>query len=171
MTGTGVRGGVFPTLLSLAVAGAGSTVAMVLGGEEQGAGLALVGTAALLMLAGRVAGDSPRLLLFHSVAERALDAAPLGAIAWAALPEEPRLAAVGVAALGVTYLAAYFRVRSQGLSFDAPVALLSRPIPLLLLATGLLVGELYVAMWGVAVFGTLVLLWEIQGLGRTRVRR
>ncbi|HEV8682186.1 MAG TPA: hypothetical protein VGS09_05330 [Actinomycetota bacterium] len=185
MSGVPVRSGVFFFLLAVALAGAGTTATVQFLAEARGPvdveacgamrclppalGVALAGGA--LVAATAWAGGSPRLLLLHAIAERFAEAVVLGAIAWVALPGEPRIAAAAITGLGASYLAVYLRVRSQGLGFRVNVPALFEAAPLFLVALGLLAGQVEVSLWAVALLSAAVLALEIVELGRQREPR
>jgi hypothetical protein len=169
-TGPG-RPGAFLFLLAVALAGAGAATAFVLAEEplEAGAAIAVAGLA--LVGARWRAPRSPRLLLVEAVVERVAEAALLGAIAWMALPGEPRLAGAAIAALGVSYLRAYLQLRSEGLGFEVTVPAWFRAAPSSFLALGLLTRTVEIFLWALVGFSTVVLALEAIQVGRQREPR
>jgi hypothetical protein len=171
MSGVSVRPGAFLLLLAVALAGAGSAAALVIVGEERGAGVTVAVAGGALLGAARRADRSPRFLLLEGVTERAVEAAVLGAIAWAALPDDSRLGAAAITALGASYTAAYFRVRAMGLGFRIGDAGVLRTAPPLMVAVGLVAGVVEISLWTVAVLSASILALEIVELGRRRGSR
>jgi hypothetical protein len=171
MRGTQLGRGAFLLLLAVAVAAASSAVALVLAGEGRIAGLPLAVAAGALFATRFGVGVSPRLVLLEAVTERALEAAVLGAIAWVALPEEAPLAVGATVALGVSYLAAYFRSRSLGLGFRVRDPALLRGMSPLIVAGGLLADDLAFAMWAVVALSAIDLGRHIAELSGQREPR
>ncbi|MGH2681732.1 MAG: hypothetical protein ACRDIX_00680 [Actinomycetota bacterium] len=171
MSGAPVHPGAFFLLLALTLVGAVPAAALLLAGEDRAAGAAAVAAGVALVAASTGAGGVPRFVLLHAVAERLIEAVILGAIAWVALPEQPRLAGAAVLALGASYLAAYLRVRSEGLGFRVTVPVALRAAPPFLVALGLLVGTVEVALWAVVLLSALVVAMAIAELGRQREPR
>ena len=171
MSGVPVRPGGFLLVLAVALAGAGSAAALVLAGESRAAGLAVALAGAALAAATRRATGQPRLLLLEAVSERLVEAAIFGAIAWVALPNEPRLASAAIIALGASYLAGYLRVRSLGLGFRVTEPGLFRAALLLLVAVGLLAGVVEITLWVGAALSASVLALEVVQVGRRREPR
>lgn len=166
-----MRRSAFLLLIAVAVAGAGSAAVLVLAGEVRAAGLALApGGAALIVSAGS-AGSSPRLVLLQASAERALEAVVLGAIAWAVLPEDAPIAIAAIFALGMSYLATYFRVRSSSLGFRVTETRMLSGGFLLLVATGLFAELVAFTLWSVAGLSTVILAYDVAGLARQREPR
>lgn len=151
------RSGGALSLLAVAVAAAALGAGLVLAGNARAAAAAAAAAGASLTWAGLRAARSGRrrLLLLDALAERLVDAALLGAVAWASLPGEPRVAGAAVAAFGGAYLAAYVRARGTALGFrlDAEIgrrvdpALWFRALRPQLLAAGLLLGRVEAALW------------------------
>lgn len=172
MSGVPVRPSVFFFLLPVALAWAGAATALILAGEALVAGTAVAAAAGFLAVARLRASRSARLFLVAAVAERVVEAAVLGAIAWTALPAEGRLAGAAVIALGTSYLAAYMRVRSIALGFRVSEPGLHRTgLALLLVAFGLVAGVVEVALWAVVALSAASLGLEIVGLARQQEGR
>ena len=171
MRGDQARLGTFFVLLAVTLAGAGVAAALVLAGQPFWAGAAVALTGLALVGARWRASPSPRFLLVEAVAERVVEAALLGAIAWVALPAEPRLGGAAIAALGVSYLRAYLQIRSEGLGFEVTVPAWFRAAPASFLALGLLMGAVEILVWGLVGFSTSVLILETIQVGRQREPR
>jgi hypothetical protein len=171
MSGAPVHPGAFFLLLALALVGVGAVAALVLAGEDRAAGAAVAAAGVALVAASTGAGGVPRFVLLHAVAERLIEAVVLGAIAWVALPGQPRLAGAAVFALGASYLVAYLRVRSEGLGFRVTVPVALRVAPPFLVALGLLGGTVEVALWAVVLLSGLVVTMALVELGRQREPR
>ena len=163
-----VRPGGFVVLLASALASAGITTAFVLAGDTLRAGVAAVLSGLALMGARWRLPRWPRLALVEAVAERVVEAAILGAIAWMALPAEPRLAGAAILALGGSYLVAYVRVRAAGLEFGVSDVPWFRPVFWLAVAGGLLAGWAEVGLWGAAALSAVALAVELAELGARR---
>jgi hypothetical protein len=162
------RPGVFFLLLTVAVAGVGSAAALFLAGEVRGAGLALAPAGAALIVTSGSADVSPRLVLLQAVTERALEAAVFGVIAWTALPEDAPIAVAAMVALGVSYLATYFRVRSLGLGFRVTETGMGQGTFLLLVAAGLFADLVAFTLWVVAALSAVTLAYDVAVLTRQR---
>jgi hypothetical protein len=171
MSGDRARSGTFFLLLAVALAGAGAATAFVLSAEQPEAGAAIAVAGVAFVGARWRAPRSPRLLLVEAVAERVVEAALLGAIAWTALPGEPRLAGAAITALGVSYLRAYLQLRSQGLGFEVTVPAWFPAAPSWFLALGLLTGRVEMLLWALVGFSTVVLILEAIQVGRQREPR
>jgi hypothetical protein len=171
MSGVPVGPGPFFLLLAVTVAGAGVAAAMVLAREPLGAGAAVALTGLAFVGARSRAPRSPRFLLVEAVAERVVEASLLGAIAWVALPAQPRLGGAAIAALGVSYLRAYLQIRSEGLGFEVSVPAWFRAASASFLALGLLTGAVEIFLWGLVGFSTFVLTLEAIQVGRQREPR
>jgi hypothetical protein len=171
MSGDLARSGTFFLLLALALAAAGFVVAFVLAEEPLGAAAAVVAAGGLPEAARLPASRSPRLLLVESVAERVVEVTFLGAIAWVALPAEPRLAGAAITALGVSYLRAYLQLRSEGLGFEVTVPAWVRLAPSSFAALGLVTGTVEIFLWTVVGFSAVVLSLEARQVERQRDAR
>jgi hypothetical protein len=171
MSGGRARSGTFFLLLAVPLAAAAAAAAFILAGEPLGAGASVAAAGGFLEAPRLPASRSPRLLLVQAVAERVVEAVLFGAIAWEALPAEPRLAGAAITALGVSYLRAYLQVRSEGLGFEVTLPAWFRAAPLSFLALGLLTGAVEVFLWALVGFSTVVLTLEAIQVGRQREPR
>ncbi len=142
-------------MLSLAggaLAASAGASALILVGRGPLAAVPVAVAGACLIPAGRWARGSRvlRLIFADSVAERTVDAILLGSVAWAQLPEQPRVAAAALVALVAGYLASYLRARAVGLGFHLQESVVDRSVHLGALALGLATGYLEVALWAAA---------------------
>jgi hypothetical protein len=169
MSGTPIRPGAFFFLVTVALVGAGAATALVLAGEPLVAGAALALAVGFLTVARTRAPRSRRLVLVEATAERVVEAALLGAIAWTAVPEQPVLVAATIAALGASYLAAYLHVRAVGLGFRLGEAVWLRGTAMLAVAAGLVLGWVQVGLWTVVVLSAIVLVRETTAVARQKV--
>lgn len=122
-----------------AAAGLGSAWGILAGDLRLGGGVAAVAGAALV--AGRALSDGDvRARLFVSLADRLVDGAMLGAVAWWAREREPAAAAGALLALATSALAAYVRARGGALGYGVPESLGVRAVQVAWLAVALLAG-------------------------------
>lgn len=171
MSGLPLRPGAFFPLVAVSLAGAGVAAWLVLMDEPVGAAVAVVVAGGAVAAAHSGTRGAPRLELLAGVTERVVDAVVLGAIAWVAVPGRIGLATAAMSALGTSYLAAYLRVRAEGLGFrlsDLPLIRAARPI---LIAVGLLAGLVEAALWTVTAVSVIVVAMEVAQLGRQRAPR
>lgn len=127
--------------------GALVATALVASGSFRTAGAVLVVAAAGAPAAERI--TRTRLSAFAaSVADRVGDAAVLGALAWQARGA-PRVAALSVAAIGLSFLVAYAKTRGESLGFTCAGSAGERAALRLLIGAGLLATrrELEAALW------------------------
>jgi|SRR5438067_13089823 len=112
------------------------------------AGAAAAGAAAALVFGAIRAQRTPdRLLWFlDSLVDRAFDGALLAAIAVAARHSDKPVSALAIAALGVSFVAAYERAKGQSLKYRVRDSLLMRAGRYVAIAAGLLIGGLLVAL-------------------------
>lgn len=102
-------------------------------------------------LAARGSGAARLVFADHAV-ERILEASLFGAVAWAAVPDEPWTAGAAITALVASYLASYMTAKAIGLGFEVHERLPYRSVRPLMAVVGLLVpGILDVALWAAAV--------------------
>ncbi|HEX9890581.1 MAG TPA: hypothetical protein VGB28_00780 [Actinomycetota bacterium] len=141
--------------LIAALSGAG----LVLGGRERLGGASAAAALVLLVVAGRAARRRAwsRFLFADSAVERLGDAALLAAVAWARLPEEPRVGAAALVALVASYLASYLRARSVGLGFDLEESTVDRAVLLGALSLGLVTGLVEAGLWASAGWSVVVI--------------
>jgi len=130
---------------------------------------AATGIAALtLLVAGWSARQmgAPRVRFVGSLLERAVDAAILGSLAWALLPTRPGVAAL--VALSGSYVAAYVRVKGEGLGFEVRAWALAWPLAMAALTVGLVAGAVEAGLWGAAAISIAAALarsLEVRGQG------
>jgi hypothetical protein len=106
------------------------------------------------------------------VAERAFDAAILGALAWATARTDPVAAAGALTALVMSYLASYLRAKATGLGFPLTGPSLVRPVRMALLSVAVLSpAALEGALWLVALVSLQAVVREALSVARQRERR
>lgn len=143
-----------PLLLAVALASAGAAAALVVAGRFLPAGVlgaVAVGASILAGVWARDAGE-PRLVFADHAVERLVEAALFGSAAWAAVPEEPWVAAAALSALVASYLASYLTAKATGLGFQVRERLPYRSVRPLLAVAGLLFPRMLgPALWAAAV--------------------
>jgi hypothetical protein len=161
-------------LLAVAVVAAAGTAALILSGLAVPAGVSAAIAGGALILAGvRVDEAAPtRLTFLDAVAERAVDAVILGAVAWASLPQEIGTAAAALAALVAGYLAFYLRAKATGLGFPIAEPPLARPARVAFVVAALfLPGVRGAALWVAAAISGQSMLREAATVARLRHER
>jgi CDP-diacylglycerol--glycerol-3-phosphate 3-phosphatidyltransferase len=103
------------------------------------------------MLDGTVARHSgkagPRGAFLDSVCDRVSDGALFVGTAWYVTDEDPHLAVLAAAVLGLSMLVTYERARAESLGFNARGGLMERAERLVLLAVGLLFDVVVPVLW------------------------
>ena len=159
-------------LLGLAVVGGVAAAALVLLGRPFPAGIVTAVAGGTLVLAGVRASGAPRLAFADAVAERAFDAAVLGALAWATARSDPIAAAAALTALVLSYLASYLRAKATGLGFPLTGPALVRPARMALLSAALLIPDAAEgAIWLVALVSLQAVVREAASVVRQREPR
>ena len=109
------------------------------------------------MLDGALARRTKRVTLFGSVLDSTLDRLSEGALLLGALAlfsSEGSL--VGVILIGIvlvfSMLVSYIRARAEALGIECLVGIFTRPERIIVLAVGLLINQLEIALWIIAVF-------------------
>jgi len=125
-------------------------------------GLAVIGVVATGVpdiLDGTVARHSgkagPRGAFFDSVVDRVSDAVLLGGVAWHLAGESAYLPMLAFAAVALSMLISYERAKAEGLGFTAKGGLMERAERLVLLAVGLALDLLVLALWVMIVLGAI----------------
>jgi len=160
-------------LLGLAVGGGIAAAALILLGRPLPAGVVTAVAGSALVLAGvRAAAGSPRLVFADAVAERAFDAAVLGALAWATARTDPVAVTGALTALVLSYLASYLRAKATGLGFPLAGPSFVRPVRVALLSVAVLsASALDGALWLVALVSLQAVVREAVSVARQRERR
>lgn len=160
------RASVVVLVLFLAVAGASLAAVLIVNEEPTLGGLATATAAITMLLGASWAWDTgaPRLLFADSAAERVVDALLLGAVAWAALPEEPRLGAAALVAMVASYLASYLRARAAGLGFRVEESMAERGSRTGLFALGLVLGWVEAGVWAWAALSCVAAVRRTRGV-------
>lgn len=150
-----VRPGTLLAVLLLSVLLAVAAAILILAGAPVPAGILVAVAAVPVAVAGPVAlrAGRPRLRFAASVMDRVVDAAILGALAWALLPGAPGAALAAVAALSAAFLAAYLRVKGAGLGFEMAAWPAAQPLRMAAVAVALLTPIRDPALWGAAAVG------------------
>ena len=133
---------------TLAVLAAGAAAWLVAAGERTGAGVAVLVAGAGLAMGGRFRGAGPRASFAGSLLGRAVETAPLAALAWTLLPSRAGVAAV--VALAVSFVVSYVHVKGTGLGFSAPEHPALLPLRMGAVAAGLLTGWVEAGLWASA---------------------
>ena len=143
-----------PWLIALSVAASAAAAWLVVVSRPVVGGAvaaAAVGASILAGLGARRAGEARLVFADHAV-ERVLEASLFGAVAWAAVPEEPWTAAAAVSALVASYLASYLSAKAIGLGFEIHERVPYRSARPLLAVVGLLFPRILdIALWAAAV--------------------
>lgn len=135
---------------------AGVTAVLVGQGRFGWAAAALIAASIPDVLDGAVAKATgtagPRGAFFDSVVDRVTDGVVLGGAAWwYAGTDEPRLALLPLAVLGLSMLVSYERARAEGLGFDARGGIMERAERLVALIVGLAFDILEPVLWAMVV--------------------
>lgn len=75
------------------------------------------------------------------------DSVILASVAWVARTDEPRLAALAIVALGLSYVAAYERARADALGFRTFESVGYRAARIALISIALIADQLTIALW------------------------
>ncbi|MGH2725005.1 MAG: hypothetical protein ACRDI0_12265 [Actinomycetota bacterium] len=160
-----------PVPLLAAVPLAGGATALALVDMPIAAGASVAATGGALVLSASWSRGSRRLTFADATMERLLDAAVLGAVAWAALPERPVIAAAALVALAASYLASYLRAKAVGLGFPVEDRPAVRGVRWGIVALGLLIPPaLAVALWASAGMSLAHLALEARAIARRELR-
>ena len=110
-------------------------------------------------LARRFGQASPRGALLDSTIDRVAEAVVfLGLLVYYVDPVSvPEVALINVALIG-SFMVSYLRARGEGLGVDCKVGIMTRPERVLVLAAGLLLGQVVIALWIIAVLASLTAL-------------
>jgi hypothetical protein len=146
------RPGAVLSTLAVAIAAAGAAVFLIAWDEHFGAGLAVAVSGSALALGDLRAREerAAKLSLSSSVAERMVDGAVFGALAWVLLPGSTRAGAAALVALSASYVASYVRAKAVGLGFEMEEPLLAQPLRLAAVALGLITGGVEAGLWAAA---------------------
>lgn len=155
--------GVGPTAVTLAAIPFSLAAAWALGTGRfllGGIGLALAGLCdSIDGELSRRTGKASRLGAFvDSTVDRFGEAAVLAGVAWYYMAREPRIALLAIGAMVLSLLVSYVRARAEGIGLECAVGLFERPVRVLVLLAGVLIGlgrYLPVAL-GVVALGSLV---------------
>lgn len=143
-----------PWLLGITIVASGAAAALVVVSRPVAGGVAAalaVGASFLAGLAAKRSGDA-RLVFADHAAERILEAALFGSIAWASVPDQRWTAAAALTALVASYLASYLSAKAIGLGFELRERLPYRSVRPLVAVLGLLIPAILdPTLWAAAV--------------------
>jgi len=136
------------------------TAGAVLSGSRWTSGPAAAAAGAAILLARRRAGRraASEALMESSFLDRAFDGGVLGTIAWVSRHAEPIAAVGALAALSLSFLAAYVRARGAALGYGVGESGLSAGLRYGLVAAGLWLDALSWTIWVAAAISALSLL-------------
>jgi CDP-diacylglycerol---glycerol-3-phosphate 3-phosphatidyltransferase len=110
---------------------------------------------------------SPFGAFFDSVSDRLSDALIFSALIWFFFGEGNELVAgVALAAYATAMLTSYLRAKADSLGFDAHVGIVERAERLIVLAAGLILGFVEIALWVLAVGGLVTALQRVVRVSR-----
>lgn len=139
-----------PLALVAALGGAAAGWMVVAGrGRLAGAAVLLAGACGVLATATAERRGSARGAFVADAAERVLDGAVLGTVAWTAIARLPGVAAAALAALGTGGVVAYVRARGRGLGYDVPLWPWYRAGRTAVIGAGLIAGDVGPWLWAV----------------------
>jgi CDP-diacylglycerol--glycerol-3-phosphate 3-phosphatidyltransferase len=115
-------------------------------------------------------GATPWGAFFDSVSDRVSDVALFGAALWV-VRGDAVLFTVALVALATAMLTSYIRAKAESLGWDATVGLLERPERVILLVTGIGLGLLPVALWVLAIGGSVTVAQRLRVVRRQAVAR
>lgn len=101
---------------------------------------------------------------YDSVSDRASDVVLFGAALWL-IRDSVVLFVVALVALGTALLTSYIRAKAESLGWQATVGLLERPERVIILIVGIGSGLVALALWALALGGTLTVgqrLWTVR---------
>ncbi len=101
---------------------------------------------------------------YDSVSDRASDVVLFGAALWL-VRDSVVLFVVALVALGTALLTSYIRAKAESLGWQATVGLLERPERVIILIVGIGAGLVALALWALALGGTLTVgqrLWTVR---------
>lgn len=141
---------VVPLLCVAATVAIGASTWLLLSRRPEPAGWAAAAAGAALVAGGvflRPSDRRGRVLL--SFGDRLFDGCVLGALAWAARTDDPRLAAGALVALAAGFLASYIRARGGSLGYGIEEGIVTPAIRYGLVSAGLIAGWTW-SVWAVA---------------------
>jgi CDP-diacylglycerol--glycerol-3-phosphate 3-phosphatidyltransferase len=166
------RNGVTPNMITTAgLAGAVVAAVLVARGEFLAGGIVMMAAAALDLLDGIVARASGRVTLFggvfDSLCDRLSEAAVLGGLLFRLASQGKREEVMlAFAAVVGSLLVSYLRARAEAAGLQLREGLFTRPERVIVLGVGLVVGQVRIALWILAVLANLTVLqrlWVIRG--------
>ena len=102
---------------------------------------------------------------YDSVADRVADAAVFGMLLWLVAPD-PVGFAVALVALATAQLTPYVRAKAESLGWEATVGLLERAERLVIVLVGLWLGLVELALWVLAIGGTITVTQRLVAVWR-----
>jgi len=140
-------------------------------GEFLAAGLVMLGASALDLLDGALARATGRATIFGAVFDSALDrlseAAVLGGLAFYYAQRGDQLEVIlSFAALTGSILVSYVRARAQTYGFDLRGGLFTRAERVLLLSGGLIIDQVRIALWILAILANATAVQRLYAVWR-----
>ena len=148
--------------------------AVVVSGHHLVGALVLAVATAADALDGTVArlrdGATPWGAFFDSVSDRVSDVALFGAALWV-VRGDAVLFSVGLVALAAAVVTSYIRAKAESLGWEATVGLLERPERVIVLITGIGLGLLTLALWVLAIGGSITVAQRLRAVRGQAVAR
>jgi len=92
---------------------------------------------------------------YDAVSDRIADGALLGALAWVAREDEPRLMAAAIIAMVLQFLVPYARAKAEALGYEAASGPGERAERIVVLIAGLILGFEEIAVWVIVVLAAI----------------
>lgn len=148
--------------------------AVVVSGHHLVGALVLAVATAADALDGTVArlrdGATPWGAFFDSVSDRVSDVALFGAALWV-VRGDAVLFSVGLVALAAAVVTSYIRAKAESLGWEATVGLLERPERVIVLIAGIGLGLLTLALWVLAIGGSITVAQRLRAVRGQAVAR
>lgn len=123
------------------------------------AGLLLIPAIIIDVLDGALARATGRVTtwggFYDAVSDRVADGALLGALAWVAREDEPRLMAAAIIAMVLQFLVPYARAKAEALGYEAASGPGERAERIVVLIAGLILGLEEIAVWVIVALATI----------------
>lgn len=169
------RTGITPNMITaVGLAGAVGAAVLVARGSFLAGGILMLAAAALDLLDGMVARASGRVTafggVFDSVCDRLSEAAVLGGLLFRLSSEGKREEVVlAFAAVVGSLLVSYLRARAEAAGLQLREGLFTRPERVVVLGAGLIVDQVRIALWILAVLANLTVLQRLWVVRRRLV--
>ena len=173
------RTGVTPNMITAAgLAGAIVAAVLIARGEFLAGGIVMLAAAALDLFDGMVARASNRVTVFggvfDSLCDRLSEAAVLGGLLFRLAGQGKREEVVlAFAAVVGSLLVSYLRARAEAAGLQLREGVFTRPERVIVLGAGLIVDQVRIALWVLAVLANLTVLqrlWVVRGKAVERER-